>query len=256
MNNLEHVSGLTVYTPDVKRAEYNRFKAFLSQMAPSTEFIITPALLRLEQVLVATRSKYTFNFYENQGADRTLERKLNRNDLFMITDIALGIVKQDAVAGDYANFPVFTFPDGNYFSGAAGGVLEVDALHTIYNGRLNFLTKPVQRIENLLTYQLKFVPDSQTLLQAGTQLADEYPQFGPTEAERGFLKVQPNLILSGQENHQVELELGTGQATYIAGGIDDSGQAIDTSNVVVFFALGFEAKNAATAASRWSLGAF
>lgn len=253
MKQIEHTSGAIVYTPDVKRAEYNRFKAFLAIISPGVEYIITPFILRLEQVLAATKSKYTFNFYENQGSDRQLEIKLNRNDLFMMNAAALLLTKQDATAGDYGNYLLKSFPDPNYFSGAVGGVNEFDALNTVYNGKLNFLTKPVQRIENFSTAPFLHIPEKQTFLTAGSQVNDEPAQFKLNDV---LVPIQPNLILSGQENHQVELELGAGTTKYIAGGFDNSGNAVDTSNVAVFIAAGFKAVNAATAASRWAVGAY
>lgn len=253
MNNLEHSSGAIVFTPSEKRAEYNRFKAFLNMVAAGVDFIITPHYIRLEQVLSATKSKYTFNFYENQGSDRAQEIKLNRNDLFMLTHGCLALVKQDAVAGNYGNYVPKSFADPNYFSGLSGGVNEFESLNTVYNGKLNFLTKPVQRIEGLSTVPFMHIPESQTVLVTATQINDEPAQFNLSDA---MVEIQPNLILSGQENHQVELELGVGQTTLIAGGFDNSGVALDTSNVVVFFAVGFKAVNAATAASRWSVGAY
>lgn len=253
MNNLEHVSGGIVFTPDVDRANYNRFKAFLQMIAQNVEFIITPHIIRLEQVLSATKSKYTFNFYENQGSDRQLEIKLNRNDLFMLTHGALALVKQDASAGNYGNYVPKSFADPNYFSGLVGGVNEFESLNTVYNGKLSFLTKPVQRIEGLSTVPFMHIPENQTVLVTATQLNDEPAQFNLDECMRS---IHPNLILSGQENHQLELELGAGQTTQIAGGFDNSGVAVDTTNVVVFFGVGYKAVNAATAASRWSVGAY
>ena len=249
----EHVSGGIVFTPDVERANYNRFKAFLQMISAGVDFIITPHIIVLEQVLSATKSKYTFNFYENQGSDRLLEIKLNRNDLFMLTHGALALRKQDATAGNYANYIPKSFADPNYFSGLAGGVNEFECLNTVYNGRLSFLTKPVQRIEGLSTVPFMHIPENQTILVTATQLNDEPAQFNLNEVA---VPIHPNLILSGQENHQLELELGAGETAQIAGGVDNSGNALDTTNVVVFFGVGYKAVNAATAASRWSVGAY
>jgi hypothetical protein len=253
MKNLEHKSGSIVYTPDVNRAAYNRFLAFLSMISPGVEFIITPFFIRLEQALSATKSKYTFSFYENQGSDRQQEIKLNRNDLFMMTHASLCLAKQDTTAGDYGNYLPHSFPDPNYFAGLSGGVNEFECLNTVYNGKLNFLTKPVQRIENFSTVPFLKIPQTQTVLQAGSQLNDEPAEFRLNDV---LVDLQPNLILSGQENHQVELELGAGTTTLIAGGVNNSGTAVDTSNIAIFFGVGYKAVNAATAASRWAVGAY
>ncbi len=218
----------------------------------NVDFIINRACLRVEQALAASKNKYSFDMYENASSDRPLERKLNRNDLFVVTDIALCLTKYDPTAGNYANYPLYTFPDPNYFAGLSGGVNEFESLRPIYNGEITLTTKPVERLEGFLSSNLLFVPEKQTFLTAGSQVNDEPAQYGPSHAERGFFSLQPNIILDGQENNTIELTLGTGQTTLIAGGFDNSGNAIDTRNAVVFMALGYEVKNGAQKVNRWT----
>lgn len=252
MNQYPYSGSPIVFSPDVERAAYRRVEEMMKSFNPGVDFIINRASLRLEQALAASKNKYSFDLYENPGSDRPLERKLNRNDLFVITDIALCIAKYDPTAGNYSNYQLFTFPDPNYFSGLSGGVNEFESLRPIYNGELNIITKPVERLEGFLTSNLLYVPEKQTFLQAGSQLNDEPAMFGPTHQQRGFFSLQPNIILDGQENNSVELTLGTGQTTLIAGGYDNSGNALDTRNVAVFMALGFEVKNGAQKVNRWT----
>jgi len=252
MNTYPHQMSPIVFTPDTERASYRRVEALMKDANPGVDFIINRACLRVEQALAASKNKYSFDLYENPGSDRQLERKLNRNDLFVITDIALVLTKYNPTSGDYANYPLLTFPDPNYFVGLSGGVNEYESLRPIYNGEITITTKPVERLEGFLTSNLLFVPEKQTFLTAGSQVNDEPAMFGPTHQERGFFNLQPNIILDGQENNTIELTLGTGQTTLIAGGYDNSGNALATRNAVVFMALGFEVKNGAQKVNRWT----
>jgi hypothetical protein len=248
MNQLQpiHISS------DAKRAAYSRVQRMMKDFNGGVDFIITDATLRVEQSLSASKNKYSFDLYENPGSDRSLERKLNRNDLFVVTDIALLIAKYNPTSGDYANYRLFTFPDPNYFAGLSGGVNEADSLFPLYNGEITITTKPVERLEGFLTSNLLYIPEGQTILLAGSQLNDTLAEFGGTNEKRGFYPLQPNIILDGQENNSVELTLGAGQTTLIAGGFDNSGDPVDTRNAVVIMLQGFEVKNGAQKVNRWT----
>lgn len=237
---------------DVQRAQYIRVQEMMNRFNPGTEFIINQATLRMEQLLTASKNKYLFDLYENPGSDRPLERKLNRNDLFVITDIALVLTKYNPTTLDYANYRLHTFPDPNYFSGAAAGVNEWESLWPVYNGLVTITTKPVERLANFLTSNLLYIPEKQTLLVADPQLNDEPAMWGDRHSQRGFFKLDPNIILDGQENNAVELTLGAGQTTQIAGAVDNAGDAVQTRNVACFMIHGFEVKNGAQKVNRWT----
>jgi hypothetical protein len=252
VNQYPHSQSPIVFTPDAERAAYRRVEEMMKRFNPGVDFIINRSTLRVEQALAASKNKYSFDLYENPGSDRPLERKLNRNDLFVITDLAMHVAKFNPTTGDYANYRLYTFPDPNYFSGLAAGVNEWESLWPLYNGEISVVTKPVQRLEGFLTSNLLYVPEKQTLLSTGDQLNDEPAQFGPTHQHRGFFSLQPNIILDGQENNNIELTLGPGQTTQIAGAVDNSGNAVTTRNVVIVQLLGFEVKNGAQKVNRWT----
>lgn len=241
-----------VFTPDPERATYRRVEELMKANNGDTPFIINRSALRIEQVLSASRNKYSFDLYENSASDRPLERKLNRNNLFIIDSIALLLAKYDPTAGDYGNYRLHTFPDPNYFVGLAGGVNEWESLWPIYNGLITVVTKPVERLSDFHTSNLLYIPEKQTFLVSNDQVNDEPAQFGETHAKRGFFSLQPNIILDGQENNTIELTLGTGQTTLIAGGVSNAGAAIDTRNVAVIMLLGFEVQNGAQKVGRWT----
>lgn len=249
-----------IFSPDVRRADYERAFQFLARngaVSKPDELILNPATLRLEKVLSASNNQYTFELRSSGNGDGALERKLNQNDLFFLTDIALCIRQQDTstTPEQQANFPLFTYPDVENFPGVAGGVAEAACLETIYNGELSFYTKPVERISKLLTNHFRYVPQKQVLpAPSGTTLIGQtvanLAEYGPTMEARGFMRVNPNLILDGYDSNEITLTLGAGDTSVIAGGVDAGGSSVNTSNKVVLLLHGFEAKNLAQKMAR------
>ena len=242
-----------IFSPDVIRANYNRVKKFLAETFGSSDFIISQKTLRLQRELKSNLNSYLFDFREFSDGNSTGSNRLNQNDLFFMTDLALCVSKQDKTAGDYGNFPLFTHPDPNYFIGDdTAGNLEAHALETIYNGTMTFKTSPVERIKDFLTLNLRYVPERGYMNQAAPQIAAEWPQYGPSKAERGFYSLQPNIILDGQDDNKAELTLGQGNKTLIAGGVDNANAAVPTSNLVVLLVSGFVVENGAQKTGRWT----
>lgn len=231
------------FTPSPQRAAYSRFRDMLLRES-GEEFIINEKTLRLEAPLSATRSSYNLDLFENRGSDRPLEEKLNRNDLFFLTHIAMGVAQQDTTSGHYANFPVYFHGDQNVFVGNDGGgnpeSLEAYCIESLYNSKITIKTSPVERLKDFLTVNFRYVPE-----QVANTTAKTSGQFGPSMEARGFYPLNPNIIIDGYDNNTVELELGTGGYTNIAGGINASNVAVDTSNVLVFLLHGFVAINGA-----------
>ncbi|MEM1326151.1 MAG: hypothetical protein AAGI23_09370 [Bacteroidota bacterium] len=247
----------TIISSSIDRANYRRALNFMKQRSPGQEFIITPADLRIEKLLSRNANKYSFDLYENQGSDRALEIKLNRNNLFFCTHIAICLAKQNGTSatgdGNHGNYPLFTYPDTQYFSGDDGAsAKEFEALQTVYNGKLDVTTNPVVRMRDFSTNNFLYRPESQLLKQAGAQLEDELPQYGPSHGERGFYEVNPTIIFDGHENNSIELELGAGDKTLIAGEVNNANAAVPTRNVVVLLLKGFVVENGAQKVGRWT----
>lgn len=240
----------TIVSTDSDRAAYSRVQQEMYKRTGGTDFIINPKTLRLENLLAAGRNQYKFDLYKNPGSDRPLEEKLNRNDMFFLTHLALGIVKQDATVtpAKYANYPVFYSPDPNYFVGAVAGEFENESLECIYNGSLTMNTKPVERQTAFLTNHFRIVPERGYTKFAAPQTRDEWPQLTFADA---LVKLEPLIIIDGKEDNSVGLELGAGNTNVIAGGVTAAGAALNTRNVVVVFMHGYLVVNAAQAGNRW-----
>jgi len=247
--------GNIIVSNDKDRAAYSRIRELMQNENPGVEFIINQDTLRLEQVLSASKSSYTFDMYETRGSDRPAEKKLNRNHLFFLTHLALCLTKQDTTTTPkrYANYPLFTNPDPNFFLGNdSTNMEEWQALETIFGGKLTIKTSPVVRLEDFLATNFRYVPERNYQVDYGNQVNSEYPQYGPGLEEKGFFSLTPNIIIDGQENNTITLTLGEGDTTLIAGGLSSAGASVNTSNVLVVLMHGFVVVNGAQKVGRWT----
>lgn len=246
------MNGITVSSSPMRGA-FSRVQRHLAKYGVS-DLIIYPTLLRIEQLLSPSKSSYFFDVYSNTGSDRPLENKLNRNDAFFLTHMGLALQKEDSAAGKYGNYPIFTSPDPNYFSGDdSTNAKEYEALQCICNGKLTVKTKPVDRARNFPTELLMYTPERGYLIApgAGPQVENELPQYGPTMEAKGFMAVPNMIILDGADDNKVELILGEGDTTLIHGPVDNAGDDVTTRNKVVMRMFGFVVDNGAAKVGKY-----
>lgn len=249
-------SGSVFISTDEQRAVYGRLQNWFPNngLGAADNFIITESNLRVEQLLASNQNQYVFDLYEGSGStDNPLEIKLNRNDIYFATHVAVGITKYDPSKTPvwYGNYPIFTYPDSNYFVGTgSSAAVEYQALETIYQGELIFSTGNVNRFGPLMTNTLKYTPNRPFELGVASSAATTavFPEYGPTPAARGFHRLTPNLVIDGQQTNKFTLTLGAGDYTNIAGATNAAGSAVNTRNVLVLQLHGFRAVNAAAAA--------
>jgi len=234
----------------IDRANYLRVKQIVG-----SSFTMNDTALRLEAVLSPSISSYQLEFSENKGSDRPSEQKLNHNDAFFITSIAVLLTRQDesTTPKRYGNYPLFTYPDPNYHNGDdTVNMKEYEALECLYNGTLTLNTSPVDRLVNFPINLYKVNPERGFLVGAGTQPNSEFPQFGPSMEERGFFNHVPTIVLDGKSNNNIKLQLGHGDKAMIDGNVNSLNVAVNTRNVAVVLVRGINVINGATAANRWS----
>lgn len=241
------MAGAVILPASSRRAAYERCLHWLRETTGSDEYTISQGDLRLESVLDKNLSTYKFDTLGIGNAQqRPLEKKLNRNDLFFITDMALCITKQDTVSTvkKYSNFPLYTYPDPSVFVGINGSAqTEKDALQTVYNSELTLITGSQKRNNGILTHNFRYL--SEMSFEKGS------PLYGPNDPERGYYPIEPTLVLTGKQDNSFELVLGAGEREVIAGGLSAANEAVNTTNVVVLLLKGFFASNAAESSSRW-----
>lgn len=239
-----------ILSPEIARADYNRVNNIVSG-----NFTINQKALRLESLLDPNTSNYTLNLGESIGSDRPLEMKLNRNNAFFLTHICLCITRQDAsvTPAQYGNYPLFTYPDPNYFNGDdTVNVPENQALELLYNGKLTLNTSPTDRLVDFATNIYRYVPERGYVEAGVLNTFEEFPQYGPSLEERGFFKHVPNIIFDGQDNNQLKLNLGAGNKAVIDGHVNSANVAVNTRNVLVIQLFGFEVINGAKSAKMWA----
>ena len=232
------------FTPDIKRANYARIESIMAMENTDEKFIINEKTLRVEETLSANKSVYKLDLYQNQGSDGELEIKLNRNDLFFLTHMAVCIGREDPTNQAYANYPLYTFPDALVFDGdlsnspALYDDLEAFCLEVVYNSLLTIKTVPVERIKNLWTGNFRYVPE-----QVST--ASRLSQYGPSLEQKGFFPTQPNILLDGDDNNEIEIQLQLGGKSAIGGLIESDGTADTIQNKLVVLLQGYTVINGA-----------
>lgn len=233
-----------------QRAAYQRALEIANH---NPDIIIHEYILRMEAALANGRNQYTLDLFQNNGADRPGDIKLNRNDLFLASGMALNLTKQNSVSDTKTgNRYLHTFPDPQYFVGTPGsGLEEHECLETIYNGTTTFRTSPVERLRGFHNQMFRFVPERALVKQASPQINDEPPQYGPTIEYKGFYQLTPNFVINGQENNYVDVFLAQGDTAVIDGSLNAAGAAATTRNVLVVQLLGFVIVNGAQANLKW-----
>lgn len=215
-----------IVSTNYMRGRYVAFKewlfnnGYLQNMEDNA--IITETSLRMNATITAGASVLNFNLKKGTDTDGNGERRLAQDNIFMITHVGLYLQKiylSGASLIADSNYPLFTFPDPNHFAGAAAGnnASEADSLNLVYDGRLTLNSSGVDRLIDIATEDLKYVPDSQTVNVAAPQTEIERPQWGPTFAQRGLKELHGNQIILGKLENKAVLTLGAGNKALIAG---------------------------------------
>lgn len=202
--------------------------------------IVEYTTLQINQLLTSTNNIYNFDLYKVPGADHPLDIKLDRNDGFFVSHIGLVLAKQDTSTTPprYANDQEFTHPDPNYFVGVASSWNEWRSLMTVYNGLMTLSTGNAERIKDLWTGNFLYNPNRPALLNSTDP--DNRPEFGPTLDQKGFYELAEMLGLSGQDNNDIKITLGSGNTAIIDGSVDAAGSAVNTRNVLRIKLQGFK----------------
>lgn len=215
---------------DPQHARYVRVKQKM-ESAGLGDFIISPHMLKVENVITGSLRQYKFDLFQNKQADRASELKLNRNDGFFITHMGLGVY--NATAGSEGQAAIYTWPNDQVFS-AAG---EAAALEQFYRGAITLTTSPVERFQDYATENLKYNP-GYTEDTTNFYAAIGQGFWGPTPEQRGLHPLEPMVILDGYMDNSYRLDLGPGDpaaaATPAAG-----------ENVVLLMLYGYKVINGA-----------
>lgn len=209
------------------RAVYNFIQEEWGEQAVAS-LIATQSYLRVEQTVNNQSSKYNFDILAN-GTETPVERKLNKNDVFIVTHLAGYLIQYVASGGAVTKYtaPLQTYPNSFAF---AGTPTPAD-LNIFYNGFLNISVGRVKFFEGYPAHLFAKYPRTQQTSASN---------YSDRELSEGGASIDPLAILSGSANNSIEwiLPMSTGALA-----IADSGTTTVTK--VVFHPFGFLVNNAA-----------
>lgn len=165
---------------------------------------LTQSYLRLEADAATGKTTYEFLPLINQGSPKNTEQRLNLQDSFVISEIGvfLGLA---AGATDSAFIPQ-TYPDPLIFATSAGQYRK------LYSGQLKF------SVNNNVLLPSWDISRHYCVNQTQTDVAAAVPPPSAklnqsNLANDGFYPMEPNLILVGSKNNQINLTLPEGFTT-------------------------------------------
>jgi len=182
--------------------------------------------LRIENPIINNQSLYKFPIL-NQGGELSVEKKLDKNDLFVVTRIGLFIYSRDTSTGNQASQPLQTYPNEVYFPAVAG--FTPSHLETVYSGELNVKKGTTVVLESYDTMNFRYVPTTQ---QSGAANKSERGR------DTGFAGAVPTMFLPGREQVSIEAKFNT------FNGIQWQAVTANLENRLALFLRGFLVKGA------------
>ena len=162
------------------------------------DMVPSPGFLRVEQILSNNKGSYRFPIDTNSGQSQT-ELKLDRNDLFVVTDLAFYLLKEvSAMPGLNV---LQTYPNETEFAAVVGPpAFTPGHLEAIYNGRFSLKIATKVNIEAMSMHAFRYVPETQ---QSGATNKSEY------SLDKAAYPLGSILYLKGNMDIEVKVEFNT-----------------------------------------------
>lgn len=246
MNDISKV----IVTPDAQRGNYSRIVELLAQMMGLdvksfvNAYKVMPFVCKMAAYLNTGLSQYTLS--PRKGVDPLIpgSQLLDQNDFFALTALGLRVGRAafaSNVYSNHGNYPIMTYPDPNFFNGSGTSAgSEAASLQTLVNGTVAVNVNNDSQIDALVAQELFFNP-----MATYTSSPLAYPQFGGSEAEKGYKEITPNLILDASADNAFVVNLGTGAKLNIDGSISTLTTDSGVRNILYIFASGWKIKNLA-----------
>lgn len=164
---------------------------------------LTQSYLRMEAAAAVGPTTYNFLPLINQTPVNNTEQRLNLQDSFVISEI--GVFLGLASGATDSSFIPQTFPDPLIFVTGAG------QLKKLYSGQLKFSVN-----NNVLLPAwdvLRHYNAGQTQTSVAAATPPPNAQVNQKTGDDGFYPMEPNLILVGSKNNQIQLTLPEGFTT-------------------------------------------
>jgi len=182
------------------RMVFENAKTLVRSLGYSVEHAkLTQSYLRSEVALSTSIANYHIPVLVNDtqnGASRVNEKRLNLQDIFITTEIAvvIGIGSGTATAAK-----LYTYPNSTVFTSATD-----DNLWSIYNGYLNLTINNEQVLPAWDVLRHYFVPQTQ-------QSASTTDQW--SASSDAFYPVEPGIVMNGAANINFQLTANGAPAT-------------------------------------------
>jgi hypothetical protein len=208
-----------VISPDRKRSIYTQVLANKNINAENS--IISEGYIRVETKLINGKGIYEFSIVRDSNSDSITERKIDRNDKFLVTELAFFLMarletkKGVEVLQTYPNPVVFTN------KAKTGSFTDLECM---FNGRLSVKVGQTNFIEGMDTLRFRNVPQvQQSSSNANTQ----------SGGKMGFFETTPQILLSGDQKNEIRIEAPVDSAALISNDNDN------TNNYIVMMCRGF-----------------
>ena len=187
------------------RLVYEQSKALVNQLGYDTSHAVaTQSYLRSEALLTTTAATYNLPILVNQNSSNTNVRLklLNLQDLFVISEISLLLVSGAASSGIA---PFYEYPDPTVFTTGAAQLMNV------YNGNISIIANNQQILPAWDCLKHYFVP--QTQKGVGITAQTVFPINQVDASEDTVYSVEPNIVINGAANYQINLNLPAAPTT-------------------------------------------
>lgn len=235
---------LSVSPAEKRRMKVLRADSALQVNPDSPDYLSSYTALILKVPLVNNRGQYRLNIFPDASSLQPNEIRLNRNDVFAVTDIGLFISQYNPTSGNHGNYPLISFPDPGVFLGVpASGLKEFECLESLYNGQLFLKQQSVDRSTTIPTNFMRHVPERAFTTSGSTP--------GQGDVETSLFELERMVVLSGQDDNTVEFSAANNaDLGALQGGLTAAGAAAATRNMLTIFLGGVLYRNMAAAALR------
>lgn len=197
-------SSSVVISPDRKRSIYTQ--ALANRNINRDNAIISEGYIRVEEKIVNGKGNYKFNITRDTF-DQITERKLDRNDKFLVTEIGIFLMRR--LETQIGVEVLQTYPNEVVFqNGVEDQSFNYAHLESIYNGSLAVKVGQTKFIEGMDLLRFRNVPQSQ---ESANIIFSQHN--GKVD---GFCETTPQILLSGDEKHEIEISIPVDANTKIA----------------------------------------
>jgi len=187
------------------RLVYENSKALVNQLGYDTSHAVaTQSFLRSEVLLTTTSASYSVPILVNQNTSNTNVRLslLNLQDLFVVSELSVFLVSG---ANTNGAAPFYEYPDPTVFTTGAA------QLFNVYNGSMSIIANNQQILPKWDILKHYFVP--QTQKGVGVTAQTVFPINQVDGSEDTVYPVEPNIVINGAANYQINLNLPAAPTT-------------------------------------------